>query len=240
MVQETPGTRLREARKLKFKSAQAAARAIGVNPVTYTAHENGGKNFDADQATHYGNAFGVDPAYLMFGRAQDATDAGSAFEALGITPTRSKPNASFPPKFQEFPQGRRIPQLGQVSAGTNGRFIMNGTKIADVFCPPGLENVPNAYAVLIYGTSMEPRFSAGETVWLNPQAPVRAGDDVVVQLAGEHEGDEMESYVKQFRQLSSKILKLWQHNPEESEPNEMVFDAGRVFSIHKVVYHAMV
>lgn len=240
MASETPGSRLREARKAKFRSAQAAARAMGVNPVTYTAHENGGREYDAEAAAIYANALGVDPAYLMFGRPNEAAGAQAAQESLGISGLRSRPNASFPPRFQEFSQARKIPLLGQTAGGTSGRFVLNGMKIADVFCPPGLENVPDAYAVMIYGTSMEPRFMAGETAWLNPRAPVRAGDDVVVQLAGDHDGDDMESYVKQFRSLSSKTLKLWQHNPEEGEPNEMLFDADRVFSIHKIVYHAMV
>ena len=151
-------------------------------------------------------------------------------------PYRPSPNASFPPVFQEFPQGRRIPLMGQSEAGPNGRFIMNGQKVADVFCPPGLENVPNAYAVRVYGTSMEPRYRAGETVWLNPQLPVRAGDDVVVQLKPEHDGDEMASYIKEFRSRSSKVLRLWQHNPEEGESHEIELDNAEVFSVHAVVY----
>ncbi|KQS84147.1 S24 family peptidase [Rhizobium sp. Leaf386] len=152
--------------------------------------------------------------------------------------SRPIPNASFPPQFQQFPSGRTIPLMGQSEAGPNGKFVMNGQKIADVFCPPGLENVPNAYAVRVYGTSMEPRYKAGETVWLNPQLPVRAGDDVVVQLKPSHDGDEMASYIKEFKSRSSKTLRLWQHNPEEGESKDLEFDSEDVFSIHKVVHHA--
>lgn len=149
-------------------------------------------------------------------------------------------NASFPPKYQKFTQARRIPLYGQTEAGANGRFVMNGMKVADVFCPPGLEEVPDAYAVRVYGTSMEPRYRAGETVWLNPRLPVRAGDDVVVQLKAKFDGDEMASYIKEFRSKSSRVLKLWQHNPEEGESKELEFDADDVFSIHKVVHHSTV
>lgn len=153
---------------------------------------------------------------------------------------RPVPNASFPPRFQQFDTSRQIPLMGQSEAGPNGKFIMNGQKIADVFCPPGLENVPNAYAVRVYGTSMEPRYRAGETVWLNPQTPVRSGDDVVVQLKPTSDGDDMASYIKEFRSRSSKVLRLWQHNPEEGEPKELEFDSDDVFSVHKVVHHATV
>jgi phage repressor protein C with HTH and peptisase S24 domain len=149
---------------------------------------------------------------------------------------RPTPNASFPPQYQQFTSDRKIPLMGQSEAGPNGRFIMNGQKIADVFCPPGLENVKDAYAVRVYGTSMEPRYRAGETVWLNPQLPVRAGDDVVVQLKPEADGDEMASYIKEFRSRSSKVLRLWQHNPEEGETHELELDNNDVFSVHAVVY----
>lgn len=156
------------------------------------------------------------------------------------TTYRPAPNASFPPRYQQFTSSRRIPLFGQTEAGPNGRFIMNGQRVADVFCPPGLEDVADAYAVRVYGTSMEPRFKAGETVWLNPQLPVRAGDDVVVQLKPKTDGDEMASYIKEFRSRTSKVLRLWQHNPEEGEPKELEFSNSDVFSVHKVVHHSTV
>lgn len=170
------------------------------------------------------------------------------FEVLGlplddltkVKITPPKPNASFPPRYQQFSQTRSIPVYGQTEAGPNGRFIMNGMKVADVFCPPGLEEVPEAYAVRVYGTSMEPRFKAGETVWLNPRLPVRAGDDVVVQLKAKNDGDEIASYIKEFRSRSSKVLRLFQHNPEEGEPKDLEFDSDDVFSIHKVVHHSTI
>lgn len=102
-----------------------------------------------------------------------------------------------------------------------------------------LEGVDGAYAVRVYGTSMEPRFKAGETVWINPNEPVRAGDDVIVQVATEEE-NQRESYIKEFRSQSSKVTRLWQHNPEDDEPNEVTFPSSKVFSIHKIVFHATV
>lgn len=80
---------------------------------------------------------------------------------------------------------------------------------------------------------------AGETAWIDPTAPVRSGDDVVVQILG-NEGDPPSSYVKRFVSLSGKRLRLYQYNPDEGEKHELEFDADRVFSIHKIVFHAMV
>lgn len=198
---------------------------------TYSSHELGRRRPSREAAMRYAKAFRSDPAYL---RGEDL-DAGHDEP----TQIRVTPNASYPPEYFEFGPARRVPLYGQTEAGPNGKFIMNGMRVTDVFCPPGLEEVPTAYAVRVYGTSMEPRFKAGETVWLNPELPIRSGDDVVVQLKPDVDGDELASYIKEFRSKSSKALRLWQHNPEEGEPKELVFDIDRVFSVHKVVHHAM-
>lgn len=151
----------------------------------------------------------------------------------------AKPNASFPPTYQRFSGDGYIPLLGQSIGGPNGRFILNGSEVGRLFIPPMLEGVEGAYAVRVYGTSMEPRFKAGETVWINPNEPVRTGDDVIVQIATDEE-NQRDSYIKEFRSQSSKITRLWQHNPDEGEENEVSFDSSIVFSIHKIVFHATV
>ena len=153
---------------------------------------------------------------------------------------RPKPNASFPPRYQEFPQDHTIPLLGQTAGGPNGRFILNGTEIGRVFCPPMLEGVEGAYAVMVYGTSMEPRYFAGETVWVNPHLPVRAGDDVIAQIVEEGEDQPVDSYIKRFESRSSRVLRLYQYNPDEGEDKELEFDADKVFSVHKIVFQAHV
>lgn len=152
---------------------------------------------------------------------------------------RPIPNASFPPKYQTFDGDGYVPLLGQTIGGPNGRFILNGAEVGRLFVPPMLEGVEGAYGVRVYGTSMEPRYVAGETVWLNPHEPVRQGDDVVVQIVTEEENAH-ESYIKKFISKSARVTRLWQHNPDEGEQNEIEFDTGRVFSIHKIVFHATV
>lgn len=153
--------------------------------------------------------------------------------------TKPTPNASFPPRYQAFPSDHSTPMLGQSVAGPNGRFVLNGSEVGRVFTPPMLEGVEGAYAVRVYGTSMEPRYVAGETVWLNPNEPVRQGDDVVIQILTDEENGR-ESYIKKFLSQSARVTRLWQHNPDEGEENELVFDSDKVFSIHKIVFHATV
>jgi transcriptional regulator with XRE-family HTH domain len=65
----TRGERLRTARKRHFKSARAAAKALGVPPATYGAHERaesrGGRDFGLDEANLYAAAFKVPPLWLF-------------------------------------------------------------------------------------------------------------------------------------------------------------------------------
>lgn len=165
-------------------------------------------------------------------------ESGISIDELAPVTSKTKPNASFPPRYQAFPQDHSIPLLGQTAGGPNGRFVLNGTEIGRVFCPPMLEGVEGAYAVMVFGTSMEPRYFAGETVWVNPHLPVRAGDDVIAQLIEDGEDNPVESYIKRFESRSSRVLRLYQYNPDEGEERELEFDADRVFSVHKIVFKA--
>jgi phage repressor protein C with HTH and peptisase S24 domain len=189
------------------------------------------KSVRADKMGELAKALKLDPGALARNEMVPVDIVGQ--------PTRPTPNASFPPRWQAFPADVRIPLRGHIAAGANGRFILNGQDIAHVFCPPGLEGVEGAYAVQIEGTSGEPRFYHGETAWVNPHTKVRQGDDVIVQILGDEDDDEVSSYLKRFVSRSGDVLRLYQYNPGKGEQHELEFPADKVFSVHKVVFHAM-
>src|SRR6202158_3871896 len=105
----------------------------------------------------------------------------------------------------------RIPLYGQAVGGRDGQFPFNGNRITDIAAPPSLAGVPDAYAVAVVGASMEPRYFAGEMLFVNPRLPVRAGDFVVAQIATA-EDEPPEAYVKRFHSKDGKTLKLEQLN----------------------------
>lgn len=85
--------RLRQARiDAGFKSAAAAADAMGVNPSTYRAHENGQNDFNLREAFHYGQKFRVSAIWLFSGErtAKDGQDVRDAFTAERRVPQISK------------------------------------------------------------------------------------------------------------------------------------------------------
>lgn len=233
------GSRLKQARKAAgFKTAKIAAESLGVPYSTYAQHENGTRGITRE-AELYTRRYKISLDWLMRGKGPGPAGQSASDEAEGpATPRRSTPNASFPPVYQKFPGDSYVSVRGQTAGGPNGRFILNGAEVGRVFTPPDLEGVEGAYAVRVFGTSMHPRFKPGETVWLNPHLPVRQGDDCVVQMKTD-EVDGRESYIKEFVSRSSSVLRLWQHNPDEGERNEIELDAKDVLAIHKVVFQAM-
>src|ERR1700676_3632801 len=72
----TRGERLRTARKRHFKSARAAAKALGVPPATYGAHERAqapggrGRDYSPEEAELYGFRFKVRPEWLLTGAGE--------------------------------------------------------------------------------------------------------------------------------------------------------------------------
>lgn len=69
MVETTKAERLRQARiRAGFESAAAAARSLQMPYATYAGQENGVRGFGRDYVLRYAAHFGVDPAWLEFGR----------------------------------------------------------------------------------------------------------------------------------------------------------------------------
>lgn len=127
--------------------------------------------------------------------------------------------------------GTMIPLFGQAAGGSEGQFVLNGNKIQDILAPPALTGVRDAYAVYVVGDSMEPRYHAGEAVFVNPRLPVRRGDYVVAQIAGEAEGEAPSAFVKRFISFDTRTLKLEQFNPKKT----LQFPHNSVVSVHRII-----
>lgn len=123
-----------------------------------------------------------------------------------------------------------VPLMGQGAAGPDGRFQFNGERVADVPAPPSLAQVRGAYAVYVVGDSMAPRYFSGEIVFVDPHRPIRRGDWVVVQIAGE-EGEPPAGYIKQFVSRDARFLKLGQFNPKKV----LQIPAHKVQSVHRII-----
>ncbi|MGD9816195.1 MAG: S24 family peptidase [Hyphomonadaceae bacterium] len=144
-------------------SASGLARAAGLDPTTF----NKSKRQTPDGRARW-------PSSESIARALAAAETSwDEFAAL----ISGKPSGA----------GRAIPIVGMARAGADGFFDESGFPVgADEtvrFPDLGEDRV---YALEIAGDSMEPVFRAGDVVIVQPGAPVRRGDRVVVRTrAGE-------------------------------------------------------
>ncbi len=207
-------TKLRMARVATGLSAAKIARDLGVAPPTYRAWERGENRPPIDVARKICDLFEVD-------------DMGELFEDAASTTPPPETSPPFPPP-QMGP--RDLPVLGSARGGSDGFDLDNGAAaMTYTDRPANLIGVQDAYAVYANGSSMEPRYYPGETLFVHPNRPARRGDFVVVQLAAED--GTTHGIIKRFISLSHDALVVEQFNP----PRKLTYVASSVAAVHLIV-----
>lgn len=97
--------------------------------------------------------------------------------------------------------------------------------------PMALRGNDKAYAIYFHGSSMEPRFFAGEVGIVDPTRPCAPGDFVIVQLNDGESDDVVSVLVKRLIRQSSREVVLEQYNPA------LTFSVprSRVRHLHRIV-----
>jgi phage repressor protein C with HTH and peptisase S24 domain len=216
---------IREARRRRNLSQADVAKEIGISQPAYKKIESG----DTKRSRYLHDVvtfFGLDMPPAKGSKVGEVPLPAPGFreEAREF---QQPPNAAID---RSVDLTNRIPAYGQAVGGRYGQFILNGNRMTDLLAPPALAGVRGAYAVFIVGDSMEPRYYAGEAVFVNPRAPIRPGDFVVAQIATDDESVH-EAYVKRFIGKSERELRLEQLKPKR----EIKFPSKRVISVHKII-----
>ena len=129
---------------------------------------------------------------------------------------------------QQVRETRTMPLYGAAQAGI-GFDITDVTEPIDAIeTPSWLKSVPDAYAVFVSGTSMQPRFNPREIVYVHPGRPYRDGDYVVVQLKA---NGVAHAIVKRFVEVTDTHVVLMQHNPDRKVTHIL----EEVAAIHVIV-----
>lgn len=199
--------RIRELRRAKDMSMEQLGLAIGTDASTINKLEKG-KTRLSDR---------------WIGPIADALQVskGELFEAPPTTATAQQPAAS---------QIRQLPVYGLAAGSLAGQTVMTVEPIEFAPCPPGLVTVRDAYALMVKGSSMEPRYYAGDLIFIHPHRPVRPGDHAVIQVRKDPAG-ETETWIKRFRGETEKDVLTEQYNP----PANMNFARKYVAAVHRVL-----
>ena len=137
------------------------------------------------------------------------------------------------------PRGPRLPPIagdkirvhGAAQGGPDGWFPWNGEIVDYVSRPPHLAGAMEAYAVYVAGSSMEPRYYAGELVYIHPGKPVTTGAFVLVQVKPESEGEAPRAFIKRLARRTATKSTFEQFNP----PKEIDIKAADIMTTHRIV-----
>jgi phage repressor protein C with HTH and peptisase S24 domain len=186
-------------------TASGLARAAGLDPTTF----NKSKRIGVDGRPRW-------PSTESVARALHAADASfDEFAALAA----GSPGT----------HARSIPIVGLARAGMDGYFDDAGFPVGaeETVRFPDLGD-QRVYALEITGDSMEPVFRAGDTVIVQPGAPVRKGDRVVVRTRA---GEVMAKQLGRRTESSVELLSLnAAHKPRSLHPRDIAWIARIVWA----------
>lgn len=189
----TRGERLKKARKdAGFRTATDAAKALGIPYPTYAAHENGSRQYEADEAVVYARRFKVPIEWLLTGRGGT------------VTPLAKSPLAS-------------VPVIGIVRAGAWQDVNAGDNSVFEVV--PAAPDAPAEwqYAFTVEGTSLDKIALPGDILvcidCIKSRVEIKDGDLVVVERS-RFAGQMVERTAKRIRRGLAG-LELW---PESNDP----------------------
>jgi phage repressor protein C with HTH and peptisase S24 domain len=156
-----------------------------------------------------------------------------ALAGVRMNPRHARQREPEPPAvhYTQRSTADRIPVLGMAEGGEGGWSLWNGDVIDYVPRPSVLAGVPNAYAVYVTGSSMEPRYYPGELLYVHPGKPITPGAFVVIELHPQTPEDAPRGLLKRLARRTPQKLVLAQYNPEKT----FEIKASEVKNIHRIV-----
>lgn len=194
--------RLQIIRKARgFKTADEAIARFGFNPHTYKAHENGARSLSLKAAERYAGAYKTTAAHLLYGDLEMTYAQGAGGYGLAEADAAAKP--------------AKIPVWGRLDLPGEERYALNteDTPLDWIAPLPVQENDKDAYAILVSGEGMQPKYEPGDIVCVNTRKPALRGKDCVVELKDggallkRYTGSDAQDYI--FEQLNpQKTVKI--------------------------------
>ena len=139
--------------------------------------------------------------------------ARAAGVPIGIDPKPELPAEGFRPAPQFFNRGNSMPVFASAEGSNHlGSLIIDNSPFEYLPKPYILEDVPEAFAVLIEGESMFPAYEPGDKVWVNPRLGYRRDMDGIFYCTLP---DQERAMIKRLRGWSDEDWRVEQWNPHE-------------------------
>lgn len=192
-------------------------------------------------------AIGKNHAYLQqfmergVPRALDEDTREKLAKELGVLPeelrnkpapgVKREPGLDLPKPFISPLAGpsssRTLPILGKARGGLEGILLIpeEARPVDWTYRPPQLEGVEEAYAFQVVGDSQSPAYNDGDIAWVNPHAPMKPGNTVIIQRRDDS------VLVKTLVRRTQDSVLVRQHNP----PAEFEVPKADIRSMHRVL-----
>jgi phage repressor protein C with HTH and peptisase S24 domain len=209
--------RLKELREQAGLTMRAVSEALGWSLTRYQHYEDRYKR-----------------RFLPFELARDleaiftphGVESGAVLSLAGIEsgqPVNQRREAA-PVRAAATPAQRDLPVMGTVTGDSDGFLFIQGEAKEFVERPANLKGVFNALALYMDGDVMEPRYYAGELLYVNPNRPLTKNCFVAVELT------DGQGLIRQFLRRSEDEVVLHQFNPAK----DVHLKAGNVRKIYRI------
>ena len=218
--------RIKNSRIAAKMTQEELARAVGKTRNAVTQWESGASRPRLNTLEKIAEALEVSVDWLLTGNTPNVAGAETTRTNSEMSDVKFN-NSTLPPR-QYMPQD--VPVMGTAACNSdNGSFKLDTSIIDYVHRPPALLMTKDIYALYVEGDTMEPRFKAGDLVFVHPRKPVRIGDSVVVQIAKTID-EPIASMIAVMAKRTSHDVFLQKYNPEKI----INFDNANIVSIHKI------
>lgn len=220
------GSRIKAARAAAGLSQTGIAEHFGISRNAVSLWESDATQPETNRLPTLAKILKVSAEWLLTGDGESHAEP---------PPRVIRPSGPEPSEVVKVGEG--WPDLGDewmdvrgVTVGGDDSYFYFGDVIDQVRRPPGIRNAKNVAALNVAGESMVPRFKLGELIYVQ-QRLAAPGDDVVVELYPENEGDAPKAFLKEMTRRSGRRIYCKQHNP----PSDIEFDAGEVKTVWRVL-----
>lgn len=219
--------RIKNSRIAAKMTQEELAKAVGKTRNAVAQWESGAAHPRPNTLEDIAGALNVSIDWLLTGNTLNVAGAETTRTNSEMSDVKFN-NSTLPPR-QYMPQDVLV--VGTAACNTdNGLFKLDTSIIDYVHRPPALLMTKDLYALYVEGDTMEPRFNAGDLVFVHPHKPVRIGDSVVVQIAKTID-EPIESMIAVLAKRTSHEVVLKKYNPEKI----INFDNANIVSIHKIL-----
>jgi len=212
--------RLKELREQAGLTMRSVSDALGWSLTRYQHYEDRYKR----KYLPFELARALEDMFVRQGVAAGAVLQLAGLEGGQNLPPRPGPAAMRPVSLNAAAGLRDLPVHSSFREGAEGFWFVEGDAKEFVERPANLRGVANAFALYADGESMQPRYFAGELLFVNPNRPITPNCFVAIELA------DGRGQVRQFLRRTHDGIFVRRFSPEQ----ELRLPAPEVKRIYRI------